>query len=90
MLRLALLCCLAALLTGCSDLVVAERPRPPARPCVSPAGVANVSFSRTRYPNILRHYRAAVAEGWPRVLVLNRLGAHTRRTKLLRRIATRD
>jgi hypothetical protein len=92
LLRLALLCCLAALLAGCADIVVAERPpapRTPSRACVSPAGVANISFSRTKYPNILRHYRAAVAEGWPRVLVLNRSGADGRRSRLLRAFTTR-
>jgi hypothetical protein len=91
--RIALLCCLALLATGCADVVVAERPllpHKPSRSCVSPQGVANISFSKTKYPSIRRHYEAAVAQGWPRVLVLNRPGADTRRSRLLRRIATRS
>jgi hypothetical protein len=89
--RIVLLCCLAVFAAGCTDVVVAERQPPPAakRSCDSPQGVANVSFSKTKYPNIRRHYEAAVAEGWPRVLVLNRTGADSRRARLLRRIATR-
>jgi hypothetical protein len=90
MLRIALLCCLAAFAAGCAEVVVPERPaRTPARSCVSPQGVANISFSKTKYPNIRRHYETAVAQGWPRVLVLNRSGSDTRRSRLLRRFATR-
>jgi hypothetical protein len=88
-----LLCCLAVVFAGCAEVVVAERPTStptPSRSCVSLKGVANISFSKTKYPNIRRHYEAAVAEGWPRVLVLNRSGADTRRSRLLRRIATRS
>ena len=83
-----LLCGLALLAAGCADVVVSERPTPTAS-CVSQQGVANISFSKTKYPNILRHYEAAVADGWPRVLVLNRTGAATRRARLLRGIDTR-
>jgi hypothetical protein len=82
-----LLCCLALLLAGCTEVAVAPAPT---TSCVSPKGVANVSFSKTKYPNIRRHYEAAVAAGWPRVLVLNRSGADTRRSRLLRRLATRS
>jgi hypothetical protein len=96
LLRIAVLCCLAALAVGCSEVVIAPVPtRTPAptakasRSCASLRGVANISFSKTKYPNIRRHYEAAVAEGWPRVLVLNRSGADSRRSRLLRRIATR-
>ena len=93
MFRILLLCCLAVFAAGCAEVVVAERPArtpaPAARSCVSPQGVANISFSATKYPNIRRHYEAAVAQGWPRVLVLNRSGADTRRSRLLRGIATR-
>jgi hypothetical protein len=80
--RIVVLCCCALVLAGCA-------PEPPAASCVTPRGVANVSFSATKYPNILRHYEAAVAAGWPSVLVLNRAGADTRRSRLLRRVATR-
>jgi hypothetical protein len=89
MLRIVLLC--ALLLTGCGAVVVAERPpvRTPAASCVSPRGVANISFSKTKYPNIRRHYEDAVADGWPTVLTLNRTGADSRRSRLLRRFTTR-
>jgi hypothetical protein len=83
----------ALLLSGCGELVVAA-PTPTATPavraCVSPGRVVNITFSKTKYPNIRRHYEAALAEGWPSVLVLNRSGADTRRSRLLRRIATRS
>jgi hypothetical protein len=88
--RIALVCCFAVLLAGCAEVVVAPAPtRTPSRSCASLKGVANISFSQTKYPNIRRHYEAALAEGWPSVLVLNRSGADTRRARLLRRIATR-
>ena len=56
----------------------------------SPAGVQPISFSKTKYPNIRRHFRAALRRGWPRTLVLNRRGADARRERLLRDIPTRD
>src|SRR4051794_7088129 len=96
MLRIVSLLCLAALAAGCADVtVVTERPSPApsatpaARACVSPKGVAEIGFSKTKYPNIRRHYLAAVREGWPRVLTLNRSGADHRRDLLLAGIATR-
>jgi hypothetical protein len=98
MLRIMLLCCLLALLAGCADVtVVTERPTPartatPAsasRGCVSPEGIARIGFSKTKYPNIRRHYLAALRDGWPRVLTLNRVGADRRRDRLLAPIATR-
>lgn len=62
----------------------------PARPaCTRPSGVQPISFSKTKYPNIKRHFEAAVRKGWPRVLVLNRPGADARRDRLLRGWATR-
>jgi hypothetical protein len=90
--QIALLCCLAALATGCADVaVVTERPTPapPSRACVSPRDVVKIGFSKTKYPNIRRHYLAAVREGWPKVLTVHRAGADARRDKLLRLIATR-
>jgi hypothetical protein len=89
MVRIVLLC--ALLVTGCDAVVVAEPPaaRTPAASCISPRGVANISFSTTKYPNIRRHYEAAVADGWPAVLTLNRTGADSRRSRLLRRFTTR-
>ena len=49
------------------------RPRPlPAAAARRPAGVQPISFSKTKYPHIRRHFRAALRRGWPRTLVLNR------------------
>ena len=59
------------------------------RSCVTPAGVASISFSSTEYPNIRRHFEAAVVRGWPAVLVLNREGADARRERLLVAYRTR-
>jgi hypothetical protein len=59
------------------------------RSCVTPAGVARISFSLSRYPHIRRHFEAAVARGWPVVLVLNRDGADRRRERLLDAYRTR-
>lgn len=46
-------------------------------------------FSRAKYPNIRRHFLAAVKRGWPRVMVLNRKGAEDRRDRLLEDVPTR-
>jgi hypothetical protein len=78
-LRLAL--ALLAVFAAAAGGVVATRPDE--RGCVLPDGVANVSFSGTKYPHIRRHYQAAVSAGWPRVLVLRRSGADARRSRLL-------
>ena len=59
------------------------------RACVRPAGVARISFSSTKYPNIRLHFEAAVGRGWPDVLVLNRRGAEARRARLLDGYRTR-
>jgi len=87
--RTSILLCLV--FAGCSDVSVVVEPTPTstARPCVTPEGVANITFSRTKYPNIRRHYAEAVRAGWPRVLTLNREGADRRRDLLLTGIATR-
>jgi hypothetical protein len=57
--------------------------------CVKPEGVQRLVFSATKYANMRAHFRAAVAEGWPRRLVLNRPGADARRDRLLQEIPTR-
>ena len=57
--------------------------------CVRPTGVQNITFSATRYPNIRRHFLAALRKGWPRTLVLNRRGAEARRDRLLASFPTR-
>ena len=55
----------------------------PGPTCARPPGVQRLVFSRVKYPNIRRHYRRAVAKGWPRILVLNRKGADARRNRLM-------
>jgi hypothetical protein len=40
--------------------------------CTRPAGLQRVVFSATRYPNIRRHFRAALRRGWPLRLVPTR------------------
>jgi hypothetical protein len=57
--------------------------------CVRPSAVQNISFSKTKYPNIRRHFLAALRKGWPRTLVLNRVGADARRERLLAPYPTR-
>jgi hypothetical protein len=47
-------------------------------------------FSKTKYPDIRKHFRAAVRRGWPTRLVLNRRGADARRDRLLEDIPTKD
>jgi hypothetical protein len=57
--------------------------------CTTRRGIASISFSATKYPNIRRHFLGAVRRGWPRTLVLNRPGADARRERLLRVYPTR-
>jgi hypothetical protein len=45
--------------------------------------VQRLSFSAAKYPNIKAHTEAAIAKGWPRILVLNRPHADKRRDRLL-------
>jgi Deoxyribonuclease NucA/NucB len=73
---------------GCES--VEEQVASPKRDCVRPEGVTDISFSSTKYPNIRRHFRRAVRDGWPRVLVLRRPGADERRDDLLDAYPTRD
>lgn len=58
--------------------------------CRKPKGVQTVTFSAAKYPNIARHTRKAISEGWPSVVVVNRAGADKRRDQLLADIPTRD
>jgi len=53
------------------------------RSCSRPSVVQRLVFSRSRYPNIRRHYVRATRAGWPRILVANRPGADERRERLL-------
>jgi len=59
------------------------------RGCSRPKSVQRLRFSATKYPNIKAHVDAAVAKGWPRVMVLNRPGADERRDRLLDDIPTK-
>ena len=54
-----------------------------------PSAVQNISFSKTKYPNIRRHFLDALRKGWPRTLMLNRSGADGRRDRLLAPYPTR-
>lgn len=60
------------------------------RSCVKPRGVQPIGFSATKYPTIRQHFLDAVADGWPRILVVNRRGADARRDRLLAGFPTRD
>jgi hypothetical protein len=68
-------------------------PAPTAKPkpksCVNTGHVQPIGFSKTKYPNIRKHFLAAIAKGWPRILVLNRPGASSRRDRLLEDVPTR-
>ncbi len=59
------------------------------RGCVRPSRVAKIGLSKTRYPNIRRHYLRALRKGWTAVLVLNRTGAGARRDRLLEGVPTK-
>ncbi len=74
----------------CPCLAPGTPPKPVTPSCSRPSGVQRISFSAAKYPNIRAHFRAAVAKGWPRRLVLNRPGADERRDRLLRDVPTRD
>jgi hypothetical protein len=57
--------------------------------CIRPSGAQNITFSKTKYPNIRRHFLRALRKGWPRTLVLNRDSAAARRARLLEGVATK-
>lgn len=71
---------------GGADRAPAARPK---ASCSRPRDVQRIVFSRRRYPNIRRHYVAAVGRGWPRILVINRRGTEARRDRLLEDVPTR-
>jgi hypothetical protein len=84
-----------AVLSGCAQVTVGPSPTRTASPsaavrgCVTPGGVAKITFSRTKYPHIRAHYAAALRAGYPRVLTLHRDGADRRRSRLLADIAAK-
>jgi hypothetical protein len=90
-------------LAGGGVLVAGSASPEPARPArtlpgtpaaADPAGcrrverIVDVGLSRTRYPEVRRHWDRAIAAGWPRVLTVHRRDATRRRARLLRGIAT--
>ena len=58
-------------------------PPPTSSGCARPSAVQRLMFSSTKYPNIKAHTLAAIRDGWPRILVVNRAGADERRDRLL-------
>ena len=58
--------------------------------CEKPDKVVDVSFSKTKYPHIMRHTNHALRQGWPSVLVLNRKGAADRRDRATYGHPTKD
>jgi hypothetical protein len=60
----------------------------PKRSCSRPATVQRLIFSATKYANIKRHAQAAIAKGWPRILVVNRPGSDARRDRLFEGVPT--
>ena len=76
--------------TGTQSPPTPAPPQPITATCTKPARVQPISFSRTKYPNIRRHFRGALRRGWRRTLVLNRRGADARRDRLLGGFPTRE
>ncbi|MEJ7784653.1 MAG: hypothetical protein WKF96_07605, partial [Solirubrobacteraceae bacterium] len=75
--------CLGA---GSSSPLPPPPPPPPAvaaPSCTRRSTVQRLLFSSDKYPNIKAHTLAAIAKGWPRILVLNRPGGAQRRDRLL-------
>jgi len=79
----------------CSKPGSGTSPPPPPPPatqrkpsCSRPASVQRLRFSAAKYPNIKKHTKAAIANGWPRVMVLNRPRNGDRRERLLENIPT--
>lgn len=61
----------------------APAPTKPKTSCTRTTTVQAISFSAAKYPNIRQHFRDALKAGWPKTLVLNRIGAKARRERLL-------
>src|SRR3954468_8566124 len=68
--------------TGGASRRPAARSRGTTTGCTRPRGVVPIGFSATKYPHIRAHVQRALRRGWPRVLVLNRPGADTRRERV--------
>lgn len=61
----------------------APAPASPRPSCVLTGRVQPIGLSRTKFPKIRAHYVAAVGNGWPRILIVNRRGTDARRDRLL-------
>src|SRR3954453_1572523 len=76
---------------GGADPAPTPTPAPDPKPsCQKPSAVQRIAFSKANYPNIRKHALAAIRNGWPSVLVVNRPGADARRDRLLEDVPTRD
>jgi hypothetical protein len=60
-----------------------------AESCEFPHDVQVLQFDRSRYPNIYQHYLDAIAKGWPKIMIIERTGADSRRDRLLAHIPPR-
>src|SRR3954468_24760209 len=77
--------------SGGADPALTPTPAPDPKPsCQKPSAVQRITFSKANYPNIRKHALAAIRNGWPSVLVVNRPGADARRDRLLKDVPTRD
>lgn len=66
-------------------------PEPAEKPkCTKPDAIQEIGFSKTKYPNIQKHFLAAVEDGWPQILAINRPYADARRNRLLQDYETRE
>ena len=76
---------------GGPDPAPTPTPTPDPKPsCSKPSRVQSITFSKTKYPHIRSHAMAAIRNGWPSVLVVNRPGAAARRERVLEDVPTRD
>jgi hypothetical protein len=67
----------------------AEPHAKPVPTCTTTRQLVKVGISRTRYPAVIQHMKAAVKSGWSKVMTLNRRGAEKRRDRALRGWPTR-
>lgn len=58
--------------------------------CLRPDGIVEIHFSKSEYPNIIRHIKKSWRLGYRRVLRINRPGADERREKALAGIPTKE
>src|SRR3954469_12981257 len=79
-----------AVLLGAVSFVGSDSSAHPTATCSRPAGLQRLVFSAAKYPNVRRHFRAAVRRGWTMRLVVNRPGADERRERLLSDVPTRS